>query len=310
MPAPHISVLMQPILESFSDSELGTFIDGTLGAGGHASAILAAHPEIERFIGIDQDPEAIIIAEKQLFTWGPKVEIVRRNFSEIDAILDEMKLPQINGMLLDLGVSSMQLDRKEKGFSFSKEGPLDMRMDPENEISAFDVVNFASEKELGRIFREYGEEKRWRLAAKAIISARGEKKIVTTLDLAAILQPVLKRHEKKGINPLTLVFQALRIHVNQELERIHIAIPKIIQKMAPKGRLAIISFHSLEDRIVKNAFRHAASDKEETWGIGGVFRTKVPEVRILTKKPIIASAEESLQNPRSRSAKLRVIEKI
>lgn len=309
MPAPHISVLMDEVLESFAKSKLALFVDGTLGAGGHAEAILASHPEIERFIGIDQDPDAIAIAAKRLAPWSQKVEIVRGNFAEIDTILQSRKIAGIDGMLLDLGVSSMQLDQKEKGFSFMKEGPLDMRMDPDGPLSARDVVNTFPEEELGRIFKVYGEEKRWRQAARAIVLARKEKELATTKDLTDALESVLRR-EKKGINPSTLVFQALRIFVNRELERIEEALPKIIQSLNPGGRLAVISFHSLEDRIVKNALRYAASDKEETRGIGGLFLSKEPQVQLVTRKPVAASREECEKNPRSRSAKLRVAEKL
>lgn len=310
MSSPHISVLMNQVLDAFKDTHLSTFVDGTLGAGGHSEALLKFHPEIERFIGIDQDPEALSIAAERLATWKEKIHFVAGNFSEVGTYLDELNITGIDGMLLDLGVSSMQLDQPEKGFSFSKEGPLDMRMDPSQELTAADIVNTWEEQELGRIFRKYGEEKRWRAAARAIVQARQDKAIKTTLELAKVLNPVLSFRSKKGINPLTLIFQALRICVNKELERIETVIPRIIDRLNKGGRLAIISFHSLEDRIVKNAFRYAASDKEETSGIGGVFISKKPLVHLITRKPIVANTEEIADNPRSRSAKLRVIEKV
>jgi 16S rRNA (cytosine1402-N4)-methyltransferase len=203
----------------------------------------------------------------------------------------------------------MQLDQPERGFSFMREGPLDMRMDPNNPINAADIVNTWSEQELGRIFREYGEEKQWRAAARVIVNAREEQSIETTHELANILKPIFF-WKKKGINPLTLIFQALRICVNRELEVVEKIIPEAISCLSSGGRLAIISFHSLEDRIVKNAFRYAASDKEDTFGIGGVFINKTPLVKMVTRKPIEASDQEVARNPRSRSAKLRVIEKI
>lgn len=299
----HKSVLLQEILGVFRDYELSTFVDGTLGAGGHAKAMLQEHPEIESFIGIDQDPLALQIAQKTLEEWEGKVQFIHGNFVDFEG-------EEVDGILLDLGVSSMQFDREEKGFSFSKEGPLDMRMDPTAELTAADVVNTWSEKELGRVFRVYGEEKRWRAAARAIVGARKEAPFRTTLDLVNVLFSVLRNRKKKDIHPLTLVFQALRICVNRELERLQEALPRLIRCLRKGGRLAIISFHSLEDRIVKNAFRYAASDKENTSGIAGVFLSKKQEVKILTKKPIIPTEEERWGNPRSRSAKLRVIEKL
>lgn len=310
MSTPHISVLMDQVLASFQKLKLSVFIDGTLGAGGHSAEILHSHPEIEQFIGIDQDPEALSIAEKRLAEWKDKIHLVGGNFSEIETHLEKLNIEKIDGVLLDLGVSSMQVDKPEKGFSFTKEGPLDMRMDPSQELTAADIVNHWSEEELGRIFRKYGEEKRWRAAARVIVQARKEGSINTTLELVKVLEPVLAFRSKKGIHPLTLVFQALRICVNQELERLEEVIPKIIRRLNKGGRFAVISFHSLEDRIVKNAFRYAASDKEDTSGLGGVFLSKEPEVRLITRKPIVATQEEIEKNPRSRSAKLRVLEKI
>lgn len=298
----HQSVLTEEISEIFRGLKIKTFVDGTLGAGGHASRILAEHPEIQHFIGIDQDPLALQISAGKLQPWKDRVTLVRGNFSDLD-------VNSFDGMLLDLGVSSMQLDQPEKGFSFSKEGPLDMRMDPENPLNAAIIVNEWPEQELGRIFREYGEERHWRLAARKIVEARKKQPIATTLELVKILDASLRFGSKKGIHPLTLVFQALRICVNDELGRVERILPVIIDRLNPGGRLAVISFHSLEDRIVKNAFRYAASDKESTSGIGGVFISKEPAVDLITRKPIVAADAEIALNPRSRSAKLRVVEK-
>lgn len=305
----HFSVMRQEVIACFNDKNIRIFVDGTLGAGGHAEAILKAHPEIESFIGFDQDPTAIAIAVKRLEPWSKKVSIIPKNFENLQKELQRLGTPLVDGILLDLGVSSMQLDQAERGFSFMRTGPLDMRMDPEAFQSAADVINNMSEKELGRIFRDYGEERHWRAAARAIVSARAKRPLETTSDLVDVLMPVLRGRHKKGINPLTLIFQGLRIYVNRELEVLESVIPQAIDSLAKEGRLAVISFHSLEDRIVKNALRFAASDKYDTSGVGGVFLDKVPLINLVTRKPIVPSEKEIQDNPRSRSAKLRVVER-
>ena len=306
-PHPHVSVLLNEVVQAFASTSIHTFLDGTVGAGGHAEAILKVHPEIELYVGIDQDPDALAIAAERLKPWTEKVRLVRGNFADFDTLVPDT---HFDGILVDLGVSSMQLDRPEKGFSFSQEGPLDMRMDPASALTAAEIVNNWTEQELGKIFRDYGEEKQWRKAAQAIIAARKQKPILTTKELADVLNAVLFRNYKKGINPLTLIFQALRIATNRELDRLEIFMDKAIDHLAPKGRLAVISFHSLEDRIVKTHLRFQASDKWETAGIGGMFRDKQPVVRCVTKKPTEPGQEEMLNNPRSRSAKLRIAEKL
>lgn len=307
---PHQPVLLNEVLDAFSSLELPVVVDGTLGAGGHSCALLKAHPEITHFLGIDQDPSALALARGRLQPWEEKTAFRQGNFDAIDSYLKELSFPPPNAILVDLGVSSMQLDQPLRGFSFMQEGPLDMRMNPDLELTAADIVNTWSEKELGRIFREYGEEKQWKTAARVIVSARQERPFVTTSDLRSQLTPALARYAKKGIHPMTLVFQALRIAVNRELEALESFLPKAIDLLAPGGRLAVISFHSLEDRIVKTVMRLAASDKWETVGLGGIFRDKDPTVKQITRRPIEATDEEINSNPRSRSAKLRVIEKL
>ena len=287
----HISVLEKEILSFFADTPMQFFADGTLGAAGHSFAFLQEHPELERVFGFDRDPRALTLAKEKLEPHEKKMVYFHANFDEIDALLPDGLL--LDGALLDLGVSSMQIDEGEKGFSFQKEGPLDMRMDPTQRLSAIEVVNRFSEKKLGEIFKTLGEEPRWRQAAKAICTARGKKRIVTTKDLVGILEPVLKR--RRNINPMTLVFQALRIYVNQELEHIERAIPLLISRLKFGGKLGIISFHSLEDRIVKNQFRQFSLEKKG---------------KVLTKKPIEATLKEKKENPRSRSAKLRFFERL
>lgn len=309
MTAPHSSVLLEELLQYFDKRTLRIFVDATLGAGGHAEAFLRAHPEIQLLIGIDQDPVARAIAEERLAPWKDKVKIIPGNFFKLEMYLAEAGIEKADGIIFDLGVSSMQLDRPEKGFSFMREGPLDMRMNPANPLTAAEIVNTWPEADLGRIFRDYGEEKKWRHAAHAIVKARQQQPFLTTVQLADFLRQTLFTH-KKGIHPATLIFQALRICVNGELDAIETALPAAIGHLARGGRLGVISFHSLEDRIVKNIMRFEASDKMDTSGLGGgLFLDKVPEVELITRKPVVAGEEEVNMNPRSRSAKLRVIEK-
>jgi 16S rRNA (cytosine1402-N4)-methyltransferase len=281
----HKPVLLREVLEVFADREIRIFFDGTLGAGGHARALLEAHPEIERYIGCDRDPRAHELASEALAPWREKVEFIRGSYA------DEVKgVGPIDGFLIDVGVSSMQLDERERGFSFMGDAPLDMRMDPEARLTAEEVVNRYAEKELARIFFEYGEERRSRQVAKAIVEARRKRRIRTTGELVEIIKPVAT---KGKLHPATLVFQALRIVVNDELGQLERGIDAAIEALNVGGRLAVISFHSLEDRIAKNHLRDAKG-----------------KLKVLTKKPIVASAEETRANPRARSAKLRAGEAI
>lgn len=307
---PHHPVLLHEVVKAFESVTLRVMIDGTLGAGGHAQALLEHHPEIEHYLGIDQDPQALALASERLKPWAHKTTFKHGNFRQLEHYLKELEWPRPDGILLDLGVSSMQLDQPDRGFSFMRDGPLDMRMNPQIELNAATIINTWSEQELGKIFRDYGEEKHWRLAARVIVQAREKKPIETTKELTNILWPVLARYSKKSIHPLTLIFQALRICVNQELEVLEHFLSKAMDCLAPGGRLAIISFHSLEDRLVKTHMRLAASDKWETSGLSGLFRDKKPTVALITKKPIEPGEEECQHHPRSRSAKLRVIEKL
>ena len=283
----HKPVLLDEVLCFFEQMRLLVFVDGTVGAGGHAAALLQAHPEIEVYYAIDRDESALELAQQNLKAFS-NVEYVHTNFAKF-------KGEAVDGMLLDLGVSSMQLDQDKRGFSFSHDGPLDMRMDQSARLNAKEIVNRYSEKELGRIFREYGEEKRWRRAAEAIVEARQKKQIVTTKQLVEVLKPVLGWH-RKHFNPMTLIFQALRIEVNGELSCLEKALEDAVVSLNSSGRLAVISFHSLEDRIVKQTFRK--------------LKVEEKNIHLLTKKPMIATDDEIKKNPRSRSAKLRVIEKL
>lgn len=280
----HVPVLLREVLEVFREKDLKTFFDGTLGAGGHAKALLEAHPEIERYFGCDSDPRAHELAREHLSPFEKKLEFIRGSYAEKIQEIDRC----LDGFLIDVGVSSMQFDEKERGFSFMGDAPLDMRMDPEGELTAEYVVNRYSEQEIARILFEYGEERRSRKVAKAIVEARRKRPIKTTKELVDIVKPVATRGK---LHPATLVFQALRIEVNDELGQLERGLKAAMEKMCPGGRMAVISFHSLEDRIVKNVFRDAKG-----------------KVMLLTKKPIGPTAEEIKNNPRSRSAKLRAVE--
>ncbi|MEM1282044.1 MAG: 16S rRNA (cytosine(1402)-N(4))-methyltransferase RsmH [Chlamydiota bacterium] len=305
MTSEHYSVLKSEVLDLFAGRQVKIFVDGTLGAGGHAAAVLSSHPEIEKFVGIDQDRQALEIAKKKLVSSKKNIVFLHGNFLELISELEG----DIDGILLDLGVSSMQLDQAERGFSFAKEGPLDMRMNRDKPFTAEEIINNWSASELGRIFRDYGEEKQWRAAANAIVEARKIERIITTTQLSEVLKNAVRKKKGKSIHPHTLIFQALRICVNSELEVVQEVLPICVDKLKPGGCLAVITFHSLEDRIVKKVFRQMASDKHETSGLGGVFLDKEPLVKDLTRRPIIPSEDEIGENPRSRSAKLRAVEK-
>lgn len=286
----HKSIFLNEFLELFSSCSLNYFVDGTLGAGGHSEAILEAHPEIQRLFGIDGDTDALELAQKRLARFGDKVTLIHGDFRNLSKLIPVEK---VQGIFYDIGLSSMQIDEADRGFSFAREAPLDMRRDTSLPLDAKTVINTFPEKKLGEIFRDLGEEPHWRKAAKAIVDARRKKPIKTTTDLAAVLENILFR--RGHLHPLTLVFQGLRIFVNDELKSLEEGIIQAIDLLDTGGRFGVIAFHSLEDRIVKNLFRDSAK-KKETF--------------LLTKKPLIATREEIRANPRSRSAKLRFIEKL
>lgn len=293
----HIPVLLNEILEFFRESTLIVFVDGTLGAAGHAKGLLEKHPEIEKYIGFDQDQNALKIAKDVLMPWKEKIQFVHKNFEYLESFFEKEKIPTVDGALFDLGCSSMQLDEKERGFSFQKEAALDMRMNDESSLDAEKVVNEFPEKKLGEIFRDLGEEPKWRKAARAVVNARRKKRIKTTKELADILYGFTVR--KRGRHHATLIFQALRIYVNRELECIEKGISSAIKRLSIGGLIGVISFHSLEDRIIKNLFRDASKKNDPSVKESGYY------LQILTKKPVIASRQEMKKNPRARSAKLR-----
>jgi len=302
----HLPVLLQEVLQSFKPLKISTFLDGTLGAGGHAEAILADHPEIELYIGADQDQSALNIARERLSPWKEKLLLLHENFSALPSILHQKGI-RPDGILLDIGVSSMQLDQPERGFSFRFDAPLDMRMDATQEMTAAQILNTFSEKDLQRIFREYGEEPKWRRAAAAIIKGRP---VYTTFELKSMLEPVLGKKRFGEKEPITQIFQALRIATNRELDVLQEFLPSGIELLPKGGRMGVITFHSLEDRMVKETFNLKASDKWATTGYRGHFMDKEPEVLLVNRKAIGPSEDELAINPRCRSAKLRVIEKL
>lgn len=306
----HIPVLLNEVLEAFAPCQLNYFVDGTLGAGGHAGALLKNHPEIKGYLGIDRDASALQLAGENLLPYRDKLRFSHGNFFEVEAHLDAVGWNEVDGILLDVGTSSMQMDRAERGFSIMREGPLDMRMDPRQQLTAAEIVNHFDEAEIRRILWEYGEEKEGRRIARKLVEARRQQPIETTGQLVELLEPLFPRKKRGEIHPLTLTFQALRIAVNGELEALEKVLPAALKRLSKGGRLGVISFHRLEDRIVKQFFQHEASDKVDTAGVGGIFLDKDPTVRLITHKPKMATDEEKEENPRSRSAKLRVVEKL
>lgn len=279
-------------------------MDASVGAGGHAAALLENGPRI-RLLAIDRDPDALDLAGRRLERFETRVELLRGNFGDLDRLLDGF--PAADGILADLGVSSMQLDRPERGFSFRREGPLDMRMDRRGRTAA-DIVAAASAQELTRIFREYGEERMAAKIVRGIVAERSQRAITTTRQLARIVASAKGSREK--IDPATRVFQALRIEVNQELVALSRFLSAALNRLNARGRLAVISYHSLEDRMVKDAFRRDSGvclcpPKLPTC-VCGARRV----LRVLTRRPVVSSERERRENPRSRSARMRVAEKL
>ena len=306
----HVSVLLNECLDALNIKEDGIYVDGTLGGAGHSSEILKRLSKNGRLIGIDQDADALKAAGIRLQNFD-NVTFVHNNFYNIKQILDDLYIEEVDGILMDLGVSSYQLDTGERGFSYMKDAPLDMRMNRDNELSAYEVINEYSEEELYRIIRDYGEEKFAKRIATFIVNAREEKNIETTLELVEIIKNAIPaKARREGPHPAKRTFQAIRIEVNSELSILNRAMEDGVSKLSKGGRMAIITFHSLEDRIVKNKFRDLAvacrCPKEFPVCVCG----EKAKVKVITRKAIEPSKEEVEINPRSRSAKLRVIEKI
>ena len=306
----HVPVLYGPVLESLDIQENGIYVDGTLGGGGHSFGICERLSVSGRLIGIDRDTDALDAASEKLKSFPCRKDFIHSNYSEIKFVLNELAIQKIDGALLDLGVSSFQLDNSSRGFSYQYDSPLDMRMDREEGFTAADIVNGYSEQELCRIIREYGEEKWAARIAKFICSAREEKDIETTYELVDIIKAAIPASARReGPHPAKRTFQAIRIEVNQELEHLKRCLDDFIDVLSPGGRLAVISFHSLEDRIVKECFQKHLNPCTCPPGLPCVCGKK-PDIKKVTRKPIEADKNELLINPRARSAKLRVIEKI
>ena len=307
----HTSVLLCECIEALNIKPDGIYVDGTLGGGGHSLEIAKRLSKGGRLLCIDQDEAAIEAASKRLADYREKILFVKDNFSDIRHILEDAGIERIDGALLDLGVSSYQLDTPERGFSYNTDAPLDMRMNADAAFSAYDVVNTYTESELFRIFTEYGEEQNARRIAAAIVKARGQKPIETTTELVEIIKSVTpKKLLAVGHHPAKKVFQAIRIEVNHELAIIEPTIKDIAAHLNPGGRIAIITFHSLEDRCVKRAFDELAAGCTCPPSYPVCVCGKHPEVKILTKKPILPGEEELEYNHRSHSAKLRAVEKL
>ncbi|QXE89523.1 16S rRNA (cytosine(1402)-N(4))-methyltransferase RsmH [Geomonas subterranea] len=307
----HISVLPDEVLELLAPRAGGIYVDGTLGGAGHAGLVLTASAPDGVLIGFDRDAEAIAVARERLAPFGDRVRIFQRNFSSIAATLAETGVDAIDGFVLDLGVSSHQLDKEERGFSFQADAPLDMRMDRSSGASAADLVNTLSEAELFRIIAEYGEERWAKRIASFIVKARQEHPIETTMQLVDIIKGAIPKAKwEERLHPATRTFQGLRIAVNEELKSLEDGLTDLLKLLKPGGRGAVISFHSLEDRIVKEAFRNAAAGCTCPKELPICVCNRVPQYKVLTKKAVKAGDDELNANPRSRSARLRGIEKI
>ena len=306
----HVPVLYNEVMEALNIRADGIYVDGTVGGGGHSSGICERLSDQGTLIAVDRDTAALQAAEERLKAYNCTKKFIHANYSNVDEIANSAG-SKVSGILLDLGVSSFQLDTAERGFSYMQDAPMDMRMNEDDALTAYDVVNNYSEKELTRIIREYGEENWASRIAKFIVDARKDAPIATTGQLVDIIKSAIPAKARRtGPHPAKRTFQAIRIEVNAELEHLQRAVEKLPDMLEPGGRIAIITFHSLEDRIVKNAFdkrlNPCTCPKEFPVCVCG----KVADVKKVTRKPIEPSEEELKVNPRARSAKLRVLEKL
>lgn len=304
----HKSVLLQETIESLAQNKGGAVIDATVGAGGHSKEILKVIGSSGRLLAVDQDKEALKIARNVL--QGENITFAHGNFSDIEKIAKNNDFESVTGIVADLGVSSMQFDNFERGFSFKGDDDLDMRMDQSQDLNAKEIVNTYSRENIEEIIRKYGEEKSAKRISQAIVDAREKSVIEKTSQLAEVVRGVIPQRGKTKIDPATKTFQAIRIAVNNELIALESALPQMVSLLSSGGRIAIISFHSLEDRIVKNFFKECARDCICPPELPICQCNKEKTLHIITRKPITATEDEIMKNPRSRSAKLRVAEKI
>ncbi len=305
----HIPVLVEEAIGFLDLERGGLFVDCTVGLGGHADALLAAAPGT-RLIGFDRDSEALEIAGDRLGHYGDRVRLVQGTFAELTSLLHQRHVAAVAGIFADLGVSSLQLDSPSRGFSFRRSGPLDMRMGL-GELTAAEVVNHYAEAELERIFREYGEERQARRIARAISARRQQQPFATTDDLRDVIAGAQRRGGRRSvgrIDPATRVFQAIRIEVNQELRQLDALLDQAVRLLEREGRLVVISYHSLEDRRVKNRLRELA--RGEIDEVTGRPRSETQVIEVLTKRPVRPTADEIAFNPRARSARLRAARRI
>lgn len=306
----HISVLLKESIEALNIRPEGVYLDGTLGGAGH-SAEIARRLSTGTLIGVDRDPKALAAAEERLAPWIDRVKLVHSNFRELDRILDSLGIPAVDGILLDLGVSSPQLDEADRGFSYMADAPLDMRMDPSDPLTAYEVVNSWPQEELRRILFAYGEERYAPLIAAAIVRRREQAPIESTLALVDVIRGAMPQKAlREKQHPAKRSFQAIRIAVNDELGAVDAVMRRAIDRLKPGGRLAVITFHSLEDRIVKNAMAEAVRGCTCPPEFPVCVCGKKPKLKLIARKPITAGEEELERNPRARSAKLRVAERL
>ena len=306
----HVSVLLNETIDGLNINPDGIYVDGTLGGGGHSYEICKRLSDKGRLIGIDQDGEALEAARERLKEFEDKITLVRSNYCEIDTILKDLEIEKVDGIVLDLGVSSYQLDNLERGFSYKSDAPLDMRMDQRQNKTAADVVNNYSENELFRIIRDYGEDKFAKNIAKHIVMARKEKPLETTAELSEIIKASIPmKFQAKGGHPAEKTFQAIRIEVNQELTVLKESLDTMIDHLNPGGRICVITFHSLEDRITKIKFRENENPCTCPPDFPVCVCGKVSKGKVITRKPIIPSEEEMTENKRSKSSKLRIFER-
>jgi 16S rRNA (cytosine1402-N4)-methyltransferase len=290
----HVPVMRAEVVAALAPGRGGVFVDGTVGLGGHAAALLEAGAT--RVVGIDRDADALAIARDRLAPWGDRVELVHADYRQLPSVLDARAIDRVDGILADLGVSSLQLDAAGRGFSFQRDEPLDMRMDRSTGPTAADLVAALPEQELADVIFRFGEERYSRRIARVIVAARERQPVATTGELAALVRRAVPRRGYSPINPATRTFQALRIAVNGELDGLDRFVEDACRRLAPNGRVALIAFHSLEDRIVKHTLRRLAAD--ETMAL-----------RLLARKPLRPGEAEVAANPRSRSAHLRAAER-